>query len=135
MSTLDEHSPGNYGLMDVLKVLEFIQRYIRLFRGDPDKVTLVGHGSGASIVGLLMLSEKSYYNCKYHLSVSDIRVHCIRQSMYAYHFQTKNWFTIYVVFNGLEFNDLSKTNHSLSGKHMIVNICSAAHVSCVHACI
>ena len=61
MSTLDDHSKGNYGIYDVLKVLEFIQRYIHKFCGDPNKVTLVGFGSGAAIAGILTLSPKAMY--------------------------------------------------------------------------
>jgi len=60
MSTLDHNSPGNYGLMDVIHVLKFIQKYIRIFEGNPDKVTLLGSGSGAGIVGILLVSPKAY---------------------------------------------------------------------------
>ena len=62
LSTLDQHAPGNYGLMDIIKVLEFIQKYITLFRGDPDKVTLVGSDSGAAAIALLLLSPKAKYD-------------------------------------------------------------------------
>ncbi|KAK2159032.1 hypothetical protein LSH36_160g05071 [Paralvinella palmiformis] len=62
LSTLDQYAPGNYGLMDIIKVLEFIQKYITLFRGDPDKVTLVGHDSGAAAIALLLLSPKAKYD-------------------------------------------------------------------------
>jgi len=60
LSTLDHNSPGNYGLMDVIHVLKFIKKNILEFGGNPDKVTLLGTGSGASIVGLLLVSPKSY---------------------------------------------------------------------------
>ena len=59
LSTLDSHSPGNYGLYDLLKVLEWIQKYIINFRGDPNKVTLIGSDSGAAMISLLLLSPKS----------------------------------------------------------------------------
>jgi neuroligin len=59
MSTLDANSPGNYGLMDVIQVLKFIQKYIELFGGNPNKVTLVGFGSGAAIIGVLLVSPKA----------------------------------------------------------------------------
>ena len=61
MSTLDDHSRGNYGIYDVLKVLQFIQSHIHKFCGDPNRVTLVGFGSGAAIAGILTLSPKSIY--------------------------------------------------------------------------
>jgi len=60
MSTLDHNSPGNYGLMDVIHVLKFIKKHIRTFDGNPDKVTLLGTGSGAGIVGILLVSPKAY---------------------------------------------------------------------------
>ena len=59
LSTMDENSPGNYAMYDVLKVLKFIQLHIREFCGDPNKVTLVGFGSGAAMVGMLTLSPKA----------------------------------------------------------------------------
>jgi len=59
MSTLDKNSPGNYGLMDIIKVLKFIQLYIEIFGGDPNKVTLVGFGSGAAAIGILLVSPKA----------------------------------------------------------------------------
>jgi len=46
--------------MDIIHVLKFIQRNIREFGGNPDKVTLLGTGSGAAMVGLLLVSPKSY---------------------------------------------------------------------------
>ncbi len=74
MSTLDKNSPGNYGIYDVIKVLEFVQKYIREFGGDPDKVTLAGAGSGAGIVGILLVSPKSYMNgCKWWKNISHIK--------------------------------------------------------------
>ena len=59
MSTSDDYSRGNYGLYDIVEVLEFIQSYIRIFRGDPNRVTLMGSGSGAASIGLLMVSPKT----------------------------------------------------------------------------
>nr|XP_027205808.1 uncharacterized protein LOC113799389 [Dermatophagoides pteronyssinus] len=47
---------GNYGLMDQVAALHWIQENIAEFGGEPTNVTLIGHGFGASCVHLLMLS-------------------------------------------------------------------------------
>ncbi|XP_044267603.1 neuroligin-4, X-linked-like isoform X1 [Tribolium madens] len=47
---------ANYGLMDQIAALHWIQQNIALFGGDPDNVTLAGHGSGAACINFLMIS-------------------------------------------------------------------------------
>lgn len=47
---------ANYGLMDQIAALHWIQQNIALFGGDPGNVTLVGHGSGAACINFLMIS-------------------------------------------------------------------------------
>ncbi|XP_058124008.1 esterase B1-like [Anopheles ziemanni] len=39
---------GNYGLKDQLVALQWIQRYVRNFGGDPNRITAMGHSSGAA---------------------------------------------------------------------------------------
>lgn len=55
----DQHlkSPSNYGLMDQIAALHWIQENIAMFGGDPSNVTLMGHGTGAACVGFLMASS------------------------------------------------------------------------------
>jgi carboxylesterase type B len=50
---------GNYGLLDVLEGLRWIQRNIKSFGGDPNKVTVYGQSSGGSLVFALMISPYS----------------------------------------------------------------------------
>lgn len=47
---------ANYGLMDQIAALHWIQQNIGLFGGDPQNVTLLGHGTGAACIHFLMIS-------------------------------------------------------------------------------
>ncbi|KAG8321950.1 neurexin protein binding [Homalodisca vitripennis] len=51
-----QHSPSNFGLMDQIAALHWIQENIAQFGGDPRNVTLMGHGTGAACVHFLMTS-------------------------------------------------------------------------------
>jgi carboxylesterase type B len=54
--TDDGELPGNYGLMDQVAALRWIQLNIASFNGDPTQVTLDGHSAGAADVSLHALS-------------------------------------------------------------------------------
>ncbi|XP_052751525.1 neuroligin-3-like, partial [Galleria mellonella] len=47
---------ANYGLMDQIAALHWIQQNIALFGGDAGNVTMLGHGSGAACINFLMIS-------------------------------------------------------------------------------
>uniref|UniRef100_A0A1B0DKM1 Carboxylesterase type B domain-containing protein n=1 Tax=Phlebotomus papatasi TaxID=29031 RepID=A0A1B0DKM1_PHLPP len=47
---------ANYGLMDQMAALHWVQQNIAKFGGDPGAVTLAGHGSGAACINFLMTS-------------------------------------------------------------------------------
>ncbi|ESO85321.1 hypothetical protein LOTGIDRAFT_73627, partial [Lottia gigantea] len=59
LSTGDVNAPGNYGLWDQLKALEFIKRNIKSFRGNPQKITIMGQSTGAASVGHHIVSPRS----------------------------------------------------------------------------
>ncbi|CAL9662192.1 carboxylesterase/lipase family protein [Streptomyces sp. enrichment culture] len=50
------HASGNYGLLDQIAVLEWVQRNIVHFGGDPDRVTVAGQAAGAGSVNFLAMS-------------------------------------------------------------------------------
>lgn len=62
-------SPANYGLMDILAALHWIQENIEAFGGDNKSVTLVGHGSGSACVHYLIASQAVPESVLFHKAI------------------------------------------------------------------
>jgi para-nitrobenzyl esterase len=54
--TAEAGSSGNFAMLDLVAALQWVERNIALYGGDPDQVTIAGESAGAMFVSMLMTS-------------------------------------------------------------------------------
>ncbi|XP_074534089.1 carboxylesterase 3 isoform X2 [Halichoeres trimaculatus] len=59
LSTGDEHAQGNWGFLDQLAALKWVQENIEDFNGDPQSVTVAGESAGGISASILTLSPQA----------------------------------------------------------------------------
>lgn len=47
---------GNFGLMDLVAAIHWLRENLPAFDGDPNKIAVMGHGTGASLANILITS-------------------------------------------------------------------------------
>ncbi|KAI9562248.1 hypothetical protein GHT06_013213 [Daphnia sinensis] len=70
--TLDtDEIPGNAGMADQVEALRWVQKFIKYFGGDKDRVTIVGESAGAASVGFLLLCPQAKQERLFHNAIAE----------------------------------------------------------------
>ncbi|KAL2869050.1 Alpha/Beta hydrolase protein [Aspergillus lucknowensis] len=56
-SAEDEDMDANVGLHDAIAAVEWTQKYISRFGGDPDNITVMGESAGGNMIALMLVAE------------------------------------------------------------------------------
>ncbi|KAK7100618.1 neuroligin-4, X-linked-like [Littorina saxatilis] len=59
LCTEDDAAMGNYGLLDVIRALQWVRDVISAFNGDPNNITIFGESAGSAMTSLLLMAKKA----------------------------------------------------------------------------
>lgn len=71
---IKDDTASNFGLLDQIAALLWLRENIAEFGGDPNSVTLVGHGTGAIFANLLLISPVANKKGKGEQHFYDINI-------------------------------------------------------------
>ncbi|RZB39577.1 venom carboxylesterase-6-like, partial [Asbolus verrucosus] len=124
LSTQDEIIPGNNGLKDQLFALQWVNKNIHLFGGDPAKVTIFGQSAGAASVGYHLISPKSQglYRAAIMESGSSISAFAYQRNARHYGFKTAS-----LIYSNINENSTSEELLEAMLKASAADIDQASH--------
>ncbi|XP_042891084.1 uncharacterized protein LOC122265736 [Penaeus japonicus] len=87
---LSEKQVSNFGLLDQIAALHWVRENIGNFGGDKERVTIVGHGTGAALANLLLISpvaQRELFNRAILMSGSALSRWAVTWDPYKYTIQ------------------------------------------------
>lgn len=85
LTTGDREALGNFGLKDQVVALQWVQKYIQNFGGDPKQVTLFGFSTGADSVNYHTFSKTTKGRNCLNKKLNNFQIHYFFRSFSSLH--------------------------------------------------